>query len=45
MIYKPLKDIYLGCWIVWEVHRNYSVDRKHTRTKKEANAWIQKITK
>ena len=45
MIYEAVKDIYLNCWVVWEVHRNYRIDRQHTRTKKEANLWIQKTTK
>ena len=45
MKYEPVNDKYLGCWVVWEVHINYRIDRQHTRTKKEAIAWIQKITK
>lgn len=45
MKYEPVKDIYLNCWVVWEVHRNYRIDRQHTRTKKEAKEWIQQITK
>lgn len=41
-MFIPLKDKYLGCWIVWEVHRNYRVDRDHERTKKECLQWISK---
>lgn len=39
---EPIKDNVLKCWIVWEVHRNYRVDRFHARTKKECRQWISK---
>lgn len=38
------KDPYVGKNIVWEEHRNYSVDRKHG-TKKECETWIKKQNK
>lgn len=34
------KDKILNCWIVWEVHRNYKVDRYHARTKRECKEWL-----
>ena len=38
--YKIEKDKYLDCWIVWEVHKNYSIDRFHAKTKKECKQWL-----
>lgn len=34
------KDKYLNAWIVWEVHKNYSIDRYHGRTKRECKKWL-----
>jgi hypothetical protein len=41
MKFEILKDKYLNCWIVWEVHRNYSIDRYRARTKKECKEWLK----
>ena len=35
-----LKDKYINCWVVWEVHCNYSVDLFHAKTRKECKEWI-----
>lgn len=40
MKYETKKDKYLGVWIVWEVHTNYSVDRFHGKTKRECKQWL-----
>lgn len=37
------KDIYLNCWVVWEVHKNYSIDRLHAKTKKECKQWLSTL--
>ena len=37
---KIEKDIYLKCWIVWEVHPNYMIDRYHAKTKRECKRWL-----
>lgn len=43
--YEIEKDIYLNCWIVWESHRNYKIDRFHATTKRECKKWINKKVK
>lgn len=40
MKYKIEKDKYLGVWIVWEVHTNYSIDKYHGKTKRECKQWL-----
>lgn len=40
MKYEIIKDKYLNCWIVWEVHKNYSIDRLHGKTKRECKKWL-----
>lgn len=35
-----LKDKYLKCWVVWEIHNNYMVDLFHGKTKKECKEWL-----
>ena len=48
MNYKIEKDKYLGKYIVWEVHRNYSEhvftpkSKKLREQKKECNEWVKK---
>jgi hypothetical protein len=37
---KIEKDKYINCWIVWEVHPNYMIDRYHAKTKKECKRWL-----
>lgn len=37
------KDKYLNCWIVWECHRNYKIDRFHGKTKEECEKQLKKI--
>lgn len=37
--YEIEKDLILKKWVVWEKHRNYSIDRYHARTKLEAKGW------
>lgn len=37
---KIIKDVYLNCWIVWEVHPNYSIDRYHGKTKRDCKRWL-----
>lgn len=37
------KDNILKCWIVWEVHRNYKIDRFHSKTKKGCKEWLKAI--
>jgi hypothetical protein len=41
MEFKILKDKYINCWIVWEVHKNYSIDRYHAKTKKRCQEWLK----
>lgn len=43
--YEIEKDKYLNCWIVWESHTNYKIDRLHSNTKKECKEWIRKKNK
>lgn len=38
-MFEILKDEYLGCFIVWEVHKNYKIDRFHG-LKRECKQWI-----
>lgn len=40
MIFEIEKDKYLECWIVWECHKNYKIDRFQAKTKKECKEWI-----
>ena len=42
MKYEIEKDTILKCWIVWEKHKNYSIDRFRAKTKKECKLWITK---
>ena len=42
-MYKIEKDIYLNCWIVWEKHQNYSIDRYHAKTKRECKKWVSTL--
>lgn len=37
---KIEKDLYMGCWVVWEVHNNYSIDIYHAKTKRECKRWL-----
>jgi hypothetical protein len=37
---KIEKDKYLNCWVVWEIHNNYSIDRYHAKTKRECKRWL-----
>jgi len=41
MNYKIEKDKYLGKYIVWEVHRNYSIDR-FRGFKYQCKEWVKK---
>lgn len=41
-MYAILKDPYLKCWIVWEVHPNYMVDIHHDKTRKACQEFIRK---
>ena len=43
--YSIEKSFTLGCWIVWECHRNYKVDRHHGRTKEECEEWLNRKKK
>ena len=40
MIFEIEKDKCLECWIVWEWHKNYKIDRFQAKTKKECKKWI-----
>lgn len=42
MNFKIEIDFYIsdGKWIIWEIHKNYSIDRFHARTKKECKQWL-----
>jgi len=42
--YDIESDPYVGKHIVWEKHRNHSIDRLHG-TKKECEAWVKKKDK
>jgi len=42
-MYQIEKDVYLNCYIVWEVHNNYKVDVKHGKTKKECKQWLKSL--
>lgn len=44
MKYEIEKDKVLECFIVWEVHTNYKIDR-FQGLKKECVAWIKRTTK
>lgn len=44
MNYEIEKDTILNCFIVWEIHRNYRIDR-FRGLKRECKAWIAKNTK
>jgi hypothetical protein len=39
----PEKDKTLNCWIVWETHKNYKIDRYRAKTRKECLRWIATI--
>ena len=44
MKYKIEKDIYVGCWIVWEkVGKSAYNDIYHAKTKRECTKWIKTI--
>lgn len=43
-MYQIEKDKILNCYVVWEVHKNYKVDKLHG-TKKECKQWIEKAMK
>ncbi len=43
--YEIEKDLILGCWVVWECHRNYKIDRFQAKTKRECKEWINKKVK
>lgn len=40
-VYEIEKDKYLNCWIVWEVHTNYKIDKFQGKTKKECKEWLE----
>lgn len=42
LMFEIKKDIYINKWIVWEVHKNYQIDRFHAKTKKECKEWLKK---
>ena len=44
MNYKIEKDNVLNCFIVWEIHQKYKIDR-YRGLKRECRAWIAKNTK
>ena len=44
MKYEILKDDALGCWVVWEIHKNIRIDIYHAKTRKECRLWLT-ITK
>lgn len=35
------KDKILNQWVVWDKHKNYSVDLHKSNTKKEAQKWVK----
>jgi hypothetical protein len=37
------KDKILNCYIVWEVHLNYKIDRFRSKLKRECNEFIKKL--
>lgn len=39
------KDNILDCYIVWEIHRNYRIDRFRANLKKDCKRWIEKERK
>lgn len=41
MKYEIEKDPYLNCYIVWEVHPNYKIDRYHAKLKKDCKKWVE----
>ena len=44
MNYEIEKDNILNCFIVWEIHRNYKIDR-FRGLKRECKQWILANTK
>lgn len=42
--YKIEKDLYVDKWIVWEVHKNYKIN-KFQGTEKQCYQWIKKQNK
>ena len=43
--YEIEKDDILDCYIVWEVHRNYKIDRFRAETEKECEEWVERKKK
>jgi hypothetical protein len=42
MKYVIEKDIYLGCWVVWErLSKNAELDIYHGRTKRVCKEWLK----
>lgn len=39
--YEIEKDKILNCYIVWEIHRNYKVDRFKSTLKRDCKKWIK----
>lgn len=39
------KDNVLNCYIVWEVHKNYKIDRFRSKLKRDCKEWINKKVK
>ena len=42
-MYKIEKDTILNCYIVWEVHPNYMIDRFRSRLKRECKNFIKEL--
>lgn len=41
LIFEIEKDIYINKWVVWEVHKNYKIDRFQAKTKKACKEWLK----
>lgn len=43
--YAIEKDNILNCYIVWEVHRNYKINRFKSKLKEDCEKWVEKKVK
>lgn len=38
------KDELIGCWVLWELHRNHKIDIFHGKNKKECIAKLNEMS-
>ena len=43
MKYEIEKDPYLNCYVIWEVHNNYKIDRYRAKLKRDCKKYLEEV--